>query len=72
MNNIPAKYRTFIVPEDERELKKLEKIQRVIDKLDRDFDMQDIRGARRSRDSLDDDSLSRLSAAAKPAAVIAS
>ncbi|TNV81345.1 hypothetical protein FGO68_gene2832 [Halteria grandinella] len=73
LNNIPAKYRALIVPEDERDLKKLQKIQRVIDKLDRDFDMKTIaKGARRSRDSLDEDSSSRLSGIAKPAAVIAS
>lgn len=31
LNNIPDKYRALIVPEDERDLKKLQKIQRVID-----------------------------------------
>lgn len=72
LNNIPTKYRTFIVPEDEKELKELEKIQRVKDKLDRDFDLQAIRDARRARDSLDGDSMSRFSGVAKPAAVIAS
>lgn len=71
LNNIPDKYRQFIVPEDEKDLKKLEKIQRVIEKLDRDFDMKAVNG-RRSRDSLEDDSSSRLSGIARPAAVIAS
>ena len=73
LNNIPEKYRSFIVPEDARDLKKLEKIQRVIDKLDRDFDLKTLgKGTKRSYDSLEDDSSSKLSIVNKPADAIAS
>lgn len=34
LNNIPARYRSFLVPEDERELKKMARIQRAIDILE--------------------------------------
>jgi hypothetical protein len=34
LNNIPARYRSFLVPEDESELKKMARIQRAIDILE--------------------------------------
>jgi hypothetical protein len=43
INNIPDRYRSWMIPEDKRDLKKLSKIQRVIDQLDRDFDMNSLR-----------------------------
>lgn len=42
LNNIPRRYRSFLVPEDERELKKMTKIQQAIEKLNEDYDVKDI------------------------------
>jgi hypothetical protein len=36
LNNIPRRYRSFLVPEDEKELKKLARIQLALDQLNED------------------------------------
>jgi hypothetical protein len=43
LNNIPRRYRSYLVPEDEAELRKMTKVQRAIERLNHDIDTKAVR-----------------------------